>query len=56
MSGAEAGTGNGTRMTAEEFAAQIEHLMERARDGGLSDEVIISGLEAAAEALDEGLG
>jgi hypothetical protein len=42
-------------MTAEEFADQIEVLIERARAGGLSDEVIIAGLEAAAEALDEGL-
>jgi hypothetical protein len=42
-------------MTAEEFAEQIEHLIEQARDGGLSDQVVIAGLEAAAEALDEGL-
>jgi hypothetical protein len=42
-------------MTAEEFADQIEVLIERARAGGLSDEVIIAGLEEAAEALDEAL-
>jgi hypothetical protein len=44
------------KMTAEEFADRIEHLIAEARDGGLSDEVIIVGLEAAVEALDEGMG
>jgi hypothetical protein len=43
-------------MTAEEFTEQIELLIERAREGGLPDEAIIAGLEAAAEALDEELG
>ena len=43
-------------MTAEEFAAAIELLIAQARDGGISDEAIIAGLEAAAEALDEGIG
>jgi hypothetical protein len=42
-------------MTAAEFATRIELLIEQARAGGLSDEVIIAGLEEAAEALDEGL-
>ena len=42
-------------MTAEEFAAQLERLIEQGRAGGLPDEAIIAGLEAAAEALDEGL-
>ena len=42
-------------MTPVEFATQIEELIAEARAGGLPDEVIIAGLEAAAEALDEGL-
>jgi hypothetical protein len=42
-------------MTAEEFADQLELLIAAARTGGLSDEVIIVGLKAAVEALDEGL-
>jgi hypothetical protein len=33
-------------MTAEEFAIQLERLIAQARDGGLSDEVIIVGLGA----------
>jgi hypothetical protein len=41
-------------MTAEEFATAIEHLIDQARGGGLPDEAIIEGLEAAAEALDGG--
>jgi hypothetical protein len=47
--------GKGEPMTADEFADQIELVIQQARVGGLSDEVIIAGLEAAAEALDEGL-
>jgi hypothetical protein len=42
-------------MTAEEFAVQLERLIALGREGGLSDEVIIAGLEAAIDALDEGL-
>jgi hypothetical protein len=42
-------------MTTEEFADKLELLIAEARTGGLSDEVIIAGLEEAAEALDEGL-
>jgi hypothetical protein len=42
-------------MTPDEFATQLELLIERARAGGLSDAVIIVGLEEAVEALDEGL-
>jgi hypothetical protein len=42
-------------MTTEEFADQVELLIAEARLGGLSDELIIVGLEAAVEALDEGL-
>jgi hypothetical protein len=42
-------------MTAEEFATELEGLIEQARVGGLSDQVIIAGLEAAAETLNEGL-
>ena len=42
-------------MTPEESAARLELPIEQARGGGLSDEVIIVGLEAAVEVLDEGL-
>jgi hypothetical protein len=42
-------------MTAEEFADRLELLIAEARLGGLSDAVLIVGLEAAVEALDEGL-
>jgi hypothetical protein len=42
-------------LTTEEFAILLELLIERARDGGLSDEAIIARLEEAAEALNEGL-
>jgi hypothetical protein len=42
-------------MTAEEFAARLEILIEDARQGGLSDQAIIAGLDAAAQALDEDL-
>jgi hypothetical protein len=42
-------------MTLVEFATQFDKLIAQARAGGLPDEVIIAGLEAAVEALDEGL-
>lgn len=42
-------------MAAEEFAAQLERLIEDARQGGLPGEAIIAGLETATEVLDEGL-
>ena len=42
-------------MTAEEFAARLEILIEDARQGGLPTGAIIAGLEAASEALDERL-
>ena len=42
-------------MTAEEFVVRLEMLIEQGRDGGLSDEATIAGLEEAVEALDEGL-
>jgi hypothetical protein len=42
-------------MTAEEFADAIEKLITAARDEGLSDGVIIAGLEEAADAFREGL-
>jgi hypothetical protein len=42
-------------MTAEEFSDRLELLIAEARTGSLSDELIIVGLEAAVEALDEGL-
>ena len=38
-------------MTAEEFAARLEILIEDARQGGLPTGAIIAGLEAASEAL-----
>ena len=40
-------------MTAEEFAARLEELIEDALQGGLPDQAIIAGVEAASEALDE---
>jgi hypothetical protein len=42
-------------MSAEEFAAQLERLIVQGRAAGLTDEAIIAGLQAAAEALDGGL-
>lgn len=42
-------------MTVQEFAAQIEVLIEAGRAGELADEAIRDALEAAAEALDEGI-
>ena len=42
-------------MTAEEFAIQVEALIEAARVGGLLDEEIRYALENAAEALGEGV-
>ncbi len=42
-------------MTEEEFAARVEKLIRKAHDGGLSDEAMITVLENAVEALDEGL-
>jgi hypothetical protein len=42
-------------MTAEEFAARIEKLIGEARDEGLSDEAMVTELDAISEALSEGL-
>jgi hypothetical protein len=42
-------------MTTEEFADRLELLIAEARTGGLTDDLIIVGLEAAVEALDEEL-
>jgi hypothetical protein len=42
-------------MTAEEFALRLEILIEDGRQGGLSDQAIIAGLDAAAQALGEEL-
>ncbi len=41
--------------TAEEFATQLERLIAQARDGGLSDNMIIVGLEAAVDAIEKEL-
>jgi hypothetical protein len=43
-------------VTVQEFADRLEALIAEARIGDLSDETIIVELEAAVEALDEGLG
>jgi hypothetical protein len=40
-------------MTHEELADEIELLIDHARAGGMPDQVIIAGLDAAAKALDE---
>jgi hypothetical protein len=40
-------------MTAEEFADRLELLIAEARAGGLSDDVLIVGLAAAVEVLEE---
>jgi hypothetical protein len=37
-------------MTAEEFATQLERLIELGREAGLTDEAIIAGLEEAKSA------
>jgi hypothetical protein len=42
-------------MTAEQFQAMIEALIEQGRVGGLTDEAIRDALEAAAEVIDEGI-
>jgi len=47
--------GDSPAMTAEEFAARLEILIEDGRQGGLSDQAIIAGLDAAAQALGEEL-
>jgi hypothetical protein len=42
-------------MTADEFAVQVEALIEAGRAGGLSDEQMATAPENVAEALDEGM-
>jgi hypothetical protein len=42
-------------MTVEEFATQLERLIAQAREGDLTDEVIIAGLEEAIDAIEDGL-
>jgi hypothetical protein len=42
-------------MTVEDFATQLERLIAQAREGGLTDEVIIVGLEEAIDSIEEGL-
>lgn len=40
-------------MTAEEFATGLGRLIAQGREGGLTDEAIIAGLEEAIEAIEE---
>jgi hypothetical protein len=42
-------------MTVEDFATQLERLIAQAGEGGLTDELIIVGLEEAIDSIEEGL-